>query len=308
MNMLQRRTLLGAAGASAVLPTQTEPIRTTEWRDPARERVIPVLIRTPVATGPAPVVLLSHGLGGSREGLAYLGRALAEAGYVAVHLQHKGSDSGIWRGQSDARQGMAAALLDPGAALARLQDVRFALDFLLRGGEGGLSIDPGRVAIAGHSYGAWTASHMVGERLPLGGFGLRLPDPRLRAGIMLSPIPPIGVPAEFAYRDIVVPSLHVTGTRDYGYGVSDWRARTLGFRNSNAPAFLAVLEGAAHAAFAGEEEIGGHWNDPTYQGRTAQLAVLFLDAVLRESAPAKTALLAGAGLARGDLFESKGLA
>src|SRR4051794_36633728 len=198
--MLQRRTLLAAARAGAVLPPSSESMRAEEWRDPARDRVIPVLIRTPRASGKAPVVLLSHGLGGSREGLAYLGRALADAGYLAVHLQHKGSDAGIWRGQSDPRVGMAAALLDPGAALARLQDVGFALDDLLAGRHG-LEIDRERIAIAGPSYGAWTASHMVGERLPIAGVGLRLPDPRLRAAVLLSPIPPLGVPADLAYRE-----------------------------------------------------------------------------------------------------------
>jgi dienelactone hydrolase len=302
--MIQRRTFVGAA---AVLPPQPGSIRTEDWRDPARDRAIPVLIRMPRATGPAPVVLLSHGLGGSREGLAYLGRALADAGYLAVHLQHKGSDAGIWRGQSDPRVGMAAALVDPGAALARLQDVSFALDELVAGRRG-FEIDRERIAIAGHSYGAWTASHMVGERLPIAALALRLPEPRLRAAVLLSPIPPLGVPPALAYREIAVPTLHVTGTRDSGYGVADWHARTLGYRNGTAPAFLAVLEGAAHAAFAGEERLGGYWNDPTYQGRTAALATSFLDAVLRQSATAAAALLSGAGLSEGDSFESKGLA
>ncbi|HYZ65085.1 MAG TPA: alpha/beta fold hydrolase [Acetobacteraceae bacterium] len=285
---------------------QTSAIRVEEWIDPARNRSIPVLIRMPRAPGPAPLVLVSHGLGGTREGLAYLGRALAAAGYVAVHLQHKGSDSGVWRGQADPRVGLTAAVLDPGTAVARLQDVAFALDRLLGGKEDGIAIDASRVCVAGHSYGAWTASHMLGERLPMGGFGLRLPDPRLRAGVILSPIPPIGVPAERAYDQICAPMLYVTGTRDNGFGVADWTARTVGFRMTKAPAYLAVLDGAYHAAFAGEEELGGYWNDPTYQGRTAQLSVLFLDAVLRGSDPAKAALLAGTGLRNGDVFESKG--
>ncbi|MBV8914920.1 MAG: alpha/beta fold hydrolase, partial [Acetobacteraceae bacterium] len=223
--MLQRRTVLGAAGAGAVSSPRTEPIRTAEWQDPARGRGIPVLVRLPRHPGPAPLVLLSHGLGGSREGLAYLGRALAEAGYIAVHLQHRGSDSAVWRGQADPRMGMAAALLDPGAALARLQDIAFALDHLLANG-GGLSLDPRRIAVAGHSYGAWTASHMVGELLPIPGLGPRLPDPRLQAAVMLSPVPPIGVSPDRAFREIVVPTLHITGTRDQGYGVADWPART----------------------------------------------------------------------------------
>ena len=318
--MIDRRTLLGAAAASTALPvtaaaaSQAAAPQRTTWRDAARKRDIPVLIRRPAGSGPAPLVLLSHGLGGSREGLAYLGEALAAAGYAAVHLQHKGSDAAIWQG-ADARASIGAAATDIGAALARLQDVVFALDYLLAGGEPLLQgrIDPGRIAIAGHSYGAWTVSHMLGERLPLGGFGLNLPDPRLRAGIALSPIPPlpipvIGVPAAVAYRGIAAPILHVTGTRDSGMGVPDWQARTIGYRTATSPGLLAVLDGAVHASFAGEAEVGGYWNDPTYQPRTARLACWFLDAVLRGDAGARAALLRGEGLAPRDAIESKGMA
>jgi len=321
--VIDRRTLLGAAAAGAALPVTAAsaaasqavaPQRTT-WHDAARKRDVPVLIRRPAGSGPAPLVLLSHGLGGSREGLAYLGEALAAAGYVAVHLQHKGSDAAIWQGAADVRASMGAAITDIGGALARLQDVVFALDTVLAGGEPLLQsrIDPGRIAIAGHSYGAWTVSHMLGERLPLGGFGLNLPDPRLRAGIALSPIPPlpipvIGVPAAVAYRSINAPILHVTGTRDSGMGVPDWRARTVGYRTATSPGLLAVLDGAVHASFAGEAEVGGYWNDPTYQARTGRLACWFLDAVLRGDTGARTALLRGEGLAPRDSIESKGMA
>lgn len=318
--VIDRRTLLGAAPAlmtitpalaASTLATSTHR---QDWRDPARNRTIPVLIRLPAGTAPAPLVLLSHGLGGSREGLAYLGEALAAAGYIAVHLQHHGSDAAIWQGAADPRTAMAGAALNPATALARLNDVGFALDHLLAGRAPLLHgrIDPARIAIAGHSYGAWTVTHMLGERLPLGGAGLDLPDRRLRAGIALSPIPPLslpglGIPAG-VFEPVAAPILHMTGTRDSGMGVPDWRARTSAYRGATAPAALAVLDGATHAAFAGEAEIGGYWNEPTYQPRIARLSRLFLDAVLRTDEDARIVLLHGGGLAPPDTLESKGLA
>jgi len=269
-----------------------------------RSRDIPVLIREPVGTGRAPAVIISHGLGGTREGLAYLGRALAEGGYLAIHLQHIGSDDSLWRGGADRMIGLAAGAMDVQAALDRLLDVKFALDNLPR------RADPARLAVAGHSFGAWTVQHMLGERLPGGDRGLGLPDPRLKAGIALSPIPAVGLPPRLAYGGYAVPLLHVTGTEDHGY-IEGIRApaRRVPFEQSSNPGGLAVLEGARHASFADEAEAGGRYADATYHARAAALSVTFLDAVLRADAAAAERLRAGARglLDPGDEFVARGL-
>jgi len=286
------------AGTSAITETRTT------WRDAARARDIPVLIREPAGSGPAPAVLVSHGLGGSREGLAYLGRALAEAGYVAIHLQHVGSDDSLWRGGGDRMVGLAAGALNVQAALDRLLDSKYALDNLPR------RADPGRLAVAGHSFGAWTVQHMLGERLPGGDRGLGLPDPRLRAGVALSPIPAIGLPPRLAYGGYAVPILHVTGTEDHGF-IEGIRApaRRAPFEGSTNPGALAVLRGAAHASFADEAEAGGRYADSTYHARAAALSVTFLDAVIRGDARARAAIRGGAEglLGAGDEFVARGI-
>src|SRR5689334_10887401 len=66
-------------------------------KDEKRKRELPVLVYLPAAKSPAPVVLFSHGLGGSRAGPAYLGKHWASRGYVAVFLQHPGSDESVWK-------------------------------------------------------------------------------------------------------------------------------------------------------------------------------------------------------------------
>jgi len=60
--------------------------------DAARNRDIPVRVYLPANTAPEPVILFSHGLGGTRTGSAFLGEHWAARGYVAVFLQHPGSD------------------------------------------------------------------------------------------------------------------------------------------------------------------------------------------------------------------------
>ncbi|MCX7933362.1 MAG: acetylhydrolase [Rhodovarius sp.] len=269
------------------------------WSDPDRGRDLPVLLRLPHgARPPHPLVLLSHGLGGSREGLAYLGEALAEAGMIALHLQHPGSDVALWGDPAALR----AAAADPQVALARLQDGRFALDRALAS----LPADPLRIAAAGHSFGAWTVQHWLGQRgLP----GLPLPpEPRIRAGIALSPVPPRRLSPAWAMAGVDRPLLHVTGSRDSSpLEETTPEQRTLLFRHTpdGVPAALLWLAGAGHMDFAGVGAVGA-----AFRPRIALAAVLFLRAVLQGDQQARGRLLAGLpGLLReGDRLETRALA
>ncbi len=308
--MISRRTTLAIPALLAATPTLAAETRDT-WRDPARGRDLPVLVRLPERSGPAPVVLVSHGLGGTRSGLGFLGRALAEAGFVAVHMQHPGTDDSLWRGAGgNTGLAMAAAVGDVQRAADRVMDAVFVLDELPRrlGGRA----DPARVAIAGHSYGAWLTQTMLGQRVPGGDRGLRLPEPRLSAGIALSPIPPQGLPPRLAMDRVTAPMLHVTGTedRDFASG-SGPDSRRIPFDNIAAPGqVLAVLRGAAHGSFADQPGAGARFEDTAYTGRTAALAVAFLRGVWLGDASSRQMLLQGAPgvLQLGDTLESKGLA
>ena len=81
----------------------------------------------------APVVLFSHGLGGSREGSAFLGKHWSARGYVCVFLQHPGSDTSVWKGKPAGgiagRDAKAASLEN---FLLRVKDVPAVLDQLER--------------------------------------------------------------------------------------------------------------------------------------------------------------------------------
>lgn len=281
------------------------------WRDTSRGRDIPVLIRLPDAPGPRPVVIISHGLGGSREGLVYLGEGLARAGFVAIHLQHAGTDEAVWLEQGD--DALRRAGSDSAAALARLLDGAFATgEAIRRGGLPGDAlagrVDPARMGVAGHSYGAWTVQHLLGQGIAMP--RLNVPDRRLRAGIALSPVPPRrGVAV--ALPRMTAPLLHMTGTADSS-PLDDvtWEQRTLPYRlTEGAPAVLVVLRGARHASFAGAPSPGARWSDPTWHPRILALSLLFLRAMLLDEAAARAELAAGAPglLAAGDLMEAKGL-
>ena len=73
------------------------------------------------------------GLGGSCEGSAYLGQHWAGRGYVAVFLQHPGSDSAVWQDQAPAKR--LQAMREAASAknfILRVKDVPALLDQLER--------------------------------------------------------------------------------------------------------------------------------------------------------------------------------
>src|SRR5690349_20528234 len=68
------------------------------WRDAKRRRDLPVKIIAPAGlTGPAPIIVHSHGLGGSVEGGRDWGEHWASHGYIVLHVQHPGSDEPVWK-------------------------------------------------------------------------------------------------------------------------------------------------------------------------------------------------------------------
>ena len=102
-----------------------------DWHDAGRKRDVPAKIYFPTeGAGPFPVIIFSHGLGGTREGYEYLARQWAANGYVSVHLQHIGSDDSAWRGKDQPMQTMrqAANLQN---SVDRPKDVQFAVELLI---------------------------------------------------------------------------------------------------------------------------------------------------------------------------------
>jgi predicted dienelactone hydrolase len=306
-----RRALLASPFLATAAQAQAPfaPLRTS-WRDAARDRAIPILFRPASHSRPAPCVILSHGLGGSRDGLSWLGEALADSGYAVLQLQHPGSDEAVFAPGADRRVTVAAALTPP-VALDRLRDVAFAIAELVRRTPD-FGIDPRKFAVGGHSYGAWTVQHALGQRLPgTAAEGIGLPDARILAGIAMSPSPPMGLPPAFALARVATPMLHLTGTRDQGLieGIGPEARRIPYDAITQAPQALAILDDADHFAFAGE---GPDWmqaRSVPFTPRASGLCVLFLDAFVRGDAAARARLAQAAvrpPLLADDRFESKG--
>lgn len=272
-----------------------------DWVDSARNRKVPVKIYYPEkGQGPFPVIVFSHGLGGSRDGYEYLGQHWASHGYVSVHLQHLGSDDAVWRDSKEPAKDLTRAAAEPGNATARPKDVSFVLDRVtalnrdvspLKG-----RLELRAIGMAGHSFGAWTTLAVAGQMLgPLQRSSLA--DPRVKAAIEMSAPVPRNADLDRAYGKINMPVLHMTGTLDDS-PIGDTRAaeRRVPFDHIQASGqYLVIFQGGDHMIFAGGQrrnarkgEKDSRFRDLILQGTTA-----FWDAYLKGDAAAKSWLSRG---------------
>jgi predicted dienelactone hydrolase len=98
-----------------------------------------------------PLVVVSHGTGGSAAGHYDTALALADAGFVVVALSHTG-DNYKDRGYS----------FTPRNFIDRPRHVSRVIDFMLNAWDGHDRLDPSRIGIFGHSAGAATALITIG--------------------------------------------------------------------------------------------------------------------------------------------------
>ncbi len=228
---------LPAAPASALAPgpfpilTRVSTITLDSHPEPLEVTVV-----RPRGTPTLPPVLISHGLWDSPTSFLGWARHLASHGAPVFLPRHPGSDI-----QQQAE--MLAGRVPPPSPqefLRRPRDVRAVLDALdagsLSGGEG---IRAHRVVMIGHSWGGTTALQLAGARsLPASlwadcgrtgnpnrniswvlqcsflpaATSASLADPRIVRAVAVSP--PQGLVFELGARDLQVPVLLVSGSRD----------------------------------------------------------------------------------------------
>jgi predicted dienelactone hydrolase len=156
----------------------------------------------PVADGRFPLVIFSHGFGGTPTQSAFLVEALASHGFVVVAPAHLGNTAFDVAAGTDVEQSVSAA--------DRLPDVSLVIDDAVKRNDDPEDpfrdhLDTEHIGVTGHSFGGFTtlavAAETDGEPF----------DPRVDAIAAIAPGSPL---SDEALASIEIPTLLVGGTLD----------------------------------------------------------------------------------------------
>lgn len=270
---------------------QDQTIKTRDFviQDLDRDREIPIRIYFPQSEKPSPVILFSHGLGGSKNNNPYLGSHWAKRGYVAVFMQHNGSDESVWKDEK-LRNRMKA--MQQAASLKnsklRFEDVPVVIDALedwtnKKDHSLYTKLDLKHLGMSGHSYGAVTTQAVSGQTA--WGGRVDYTDKRIRAAVAFSPSSPRGRNVKGAFKEVKIPWMLMTGTEDHSpIGNSTVESRLAVFPAlPEGDKYELVLHNAEHSAF-GERRLPGDKGkrNPNHHRAILALSTAFWDAYLKE--------------------------
>lgn len=209
---------------------------------PNRDRTFGIDIYLPQGSPrPAPVVVISHGLGSDRISFEYLAEHLASYGFAVAVPEHPGSNA---KQLQNLITGKANEVVEPAEFVNRPLDVKDLLDYLTslsvsnRAYRGQLDLQ--RVGIIGQSFGGYTALALAGAQMNFAQLdkdcrlendtwnislllqcrarGLdrsqyNFTDPRIKAAIAVNPISS-SILGETSLSKIQIPIMVIAGTAD----------------------------------------------------------------------------------------------
>ncbi len=194
-------------------------------------------------TQPAPVVVISHGLGSGRSDFVYLSEHLASHGFAVAVPEHMGSNAQRLQSLLDGK--LQKQDVSPVEFVDRPLDVKYLLDELGRLSQSdptlASQLNLQQVGMMGHSFGGYTTLALAGadldpERLEqacsddkltlnvslilqcralsLPPFDYNLSDPRIKAAIAISPLTSTILGPE-GVGNIRIPTMVMSGSTDF---------------------------------------------------------------------------------------------
>lgn len=171
------------AQKTADAPTTVFSAKPVVLSAPGRGEDLQVRVSAPATDGDLPVIVFSHGFDWSMNGYAPLADYWTAGGFAVIQPTHLDSRT-LGIPAEDPRT--------PQIWRIRIEDLTRVLDGLdvLKASVPGLAgrLDRDRIAVAGHSWGAQTASTLLGARVldSDGVPGEDMSDPRVKAGALLA--------------------------------------------------------------------------------------------------------------------------
>lgn len=273
-----------------------------------------------------PLVMFSHGAGGSRDAFPDLLEFWGSHGYATIAITHE--DSLLLQRRKGRGRPLRELATEKGRRElrnsvdlgGRVADCSFVLDHLdevcaaaAKDGGDRLAIDRTRLAMAGHSAGAFTTQLVAGVKVRAMAVGQRglgftsVADDRFKAAIIISGQGTTSmILGPEAWSEVKVPIFVVGGSLDRsppGMGPETPESRRHPFEYSRGtdkggpPAYLLFIEGATHSSYSGRG--GGVLGEKatTDVGQIGEAVcsgtTLFLDAHVKNDAEAEKQLRSG---------------
>jgi len=291
-----------SAYSAAAGPFEVGAVDDLVLHDTRRDKDLHVKITYPESTGKFPVIVFSHGYGGSKDTYASLVEYWAQRGYVIVQPTHDDSielrkANGQIRGPLQGLSTLGQDIADPTQWRNRARDISFVIDSLeeieRRAPSVAGKMDRGHIGVGGHSFGALTTELIGGLTFTPPGAAQpeSLADRRVSALLVLSGAGPRqhGV-TEQSWESISAPMMLMTGTRDLGVGGLRPEQRIKPYELvRSVHKYAIVLDGGGHMTFTGLPSRMG--TEPAVLYETVKVAsVAFWDAYLKNSEKAEAYL------------------
>jgi predicted dienelactone hydrolase len=240
-------------------PLTVDEVSDVVLHDAKRNKDLHVRVFYPNDRGKYPLIVFSHGAGGSQTCCESLTRHWASYGYVTVQPTH--DDSALQRrnaGDENIRfmQAVRDALKQPALWESRPRDISFVLDSVgtLENRIPGLAgkIDQERIGVAGHSMGSYTTEAIAGALIDLPGHpGTNFVDKRVKAILCLSPQGPgqFGL-TDHSFDRVALPYMGMTGSLDSLGPIASPAWHRVPFESSQpGDKYHLFIQGANHMSF-----------------------------------------------------------
>lgn len=310
--MLWRNDITSEPASRKVLLKRGEFTDSSRHNEDGSVRTIPYKVYYPETDNEAkseeslPVIIWSHGFGGSRDGASFLSRYVASHGYVIIHLTHTGTDSSLWEGKDGHPWDILRKTNVPRAVtMNRFRDIPFVIDQLAgwvkSGEELGNVMDLSALGMCGHSFGAASTQVTAGQ-MTLNEDQQRtyIKEPRIKAGILYSPTPVgalIDAPPEEIYGSIDIPLFHQTGTDDEApIDGTGYENRLVIYEHTgHSEKYLLVKNDGDHMVYNGTRgKLGSNDNRERHEQLIKVTSLAFWDAQLKSNEAARNWLTQGA--------------